>query len=70
MNLRAWLCVHDYLRHHTPGHLRLRCQKCGWETVGLTGPLAPPVAVVVKAHARHQPKPGALRVVKTARKTA
>ena len=32
--LRTWFCAHDWLRHRSPGHLRLRCSRCGLETPG------------------------------------
>jgi hypothetical protein len=58
---------HDFLRAYSPGHLRLRCQSCGYETVGLRGPIAPAVAPVVKARKLRPKKPPVLKVVKTRR---
>lgn len=67
--LACWLGQHDFLRAYSPGHLRLRCQACGHETVGLRGPVAHVEPPVVKARKRRPLKPATLRVVK-ARRTA
>ena len=60
---------HQWIRHYTPGHVRLRCTACLAETPGLRGPVVPTVTPVVKVRKRRVPKPVQLRVVK-ARKTA
>lgn len=49
MTVHCWLFGHDFLRAYSPGHVRLRCQACGFESPGLRGPVATVQAPVVKA---------------------
>ena len=70
--MRTLFCAlgwHQWIRHYTPGHVRLRCTACLAETPGLRGPVVPTVTPVVKVRKRRVPRPVQLRVVK-ARKTA
>ena len=70
--MRTLFCAlgwHQWIRHYTPGHLRLVCTSCLTETPGLRGPIVPAVKPVVKVRKLRVLKPVKLRVVK-ARKTA
>ena len=60
---------HQWIRHYSPGHVRLRCTECLTETPGWRGPVVPTVTPVVTTRKLRKPRPVQLRVVK-ARKTA
>jgi len=70
--MRTLFCAlgwHQWIRHYSPGHVRLRCTACLTETPGLRGPVVPTITPVVTVRKRRVLKPVTLRVVK-ARKTA
>lgn len=51
-SLACLLNQHDWIRAYSPGHFRLRCLACGYETPGLRGPVAhvePPVVTKRRA---------------------
>ena len=62
--LACYLGQHDDLPVYKPGHLYMRCQRCGRETPGLRGPISPVQPAVVKVRKLRPPRPAALRVVK------
>jgi len=65
--MRTLFCAlgwHQWIRHYTPGHLRLVCTSCLTETPGLRGPIVPAQPPVVKVRKLRPPRPAALRVVK------
>jgi len=62
--LLCHLGLHDDMGHYAPGHVAIRCLRCGRITPGLRGPVVPAQPPVVKVRKLRPPRPAALRVVK------
>lgn len=62
--LSCLLGQHDDIRDYSPGHLRLRCLRCGRLTDGLRGPVSPEQRPVVTVRKLRKPRQPRLRVLR------